>query len=137
MKAAIESRMFRVKSGVTAMWFAFGVCGLAMLTVGLASSGDVGSSVALIVASIMMVLWSRRAHPVKLHPDHVELKFAPLARLQRILYRDIRRVEEISRNRVKLVWFDGRKERHTRIPLGLLDREDGRWLSDFLAAKAA
>jgi hypothetical protein len=130
-------RVFQAKSKVKHTWLALVFAGAALFAASLAAERPVAGGPTLLVVAIVMALWFRKAKLVRLHADHCELKFAPLSPLRKILYRDIRKVEPLSKQRVRLTYFAGAREKSVKIPLNVLDEAEGRELLQFLSSRAA
>ena len=136
MTKQAATRSFQAKSQVKNMWLALVLVGGAITCASLAEQRVSGASTLFAVA-LMMAIWSRRASLVRLYEEHFEMKFAPLAPLRKILYRDIRKVEPLGKQRIRLTYAVGEREQSVKVPLNMLDDQEGQELAQLLSSHAA
>ncbi len=131
------NKSFQVRSQVKAMWTIMAILGFVILSTSLATEQHLSGGSTLFGVSLAMCIWSSSSSIVQLFDDHVEMKLGPLAPLRRVLYRDIEKVEILKRKKARLVYRTGGRQTSTKIPLNLLEAQEGRWLLRFLVSKTA
>lgn len=105
----------------------------------LASETGGGGFSTVATVGVLMAGWSRRARPVQVYDEHLELKAAPLASRKRVRFADIASIDRANAKKVSLlVRAEGKpKPRKIRLPLHLLSTEDGSWLLGHLEARVS
>ena len=87
--------------------------------------------------ALLMTVWTRRAAPVRLFADRVEVKAAPLAPLKAVPLDRIEEFDASNPKKARLTYREGDRAQSVWIPTHLLSERDGRWLVDFLDQRAA
>lgn len=135
MKTSEASKTYRANRRVKNMWLAMAMAGGALACGSLSSGSRVAGATTLLVVSILITVWMRRAALVSLFETYLEMKFAPLAPLKRVHYHDIRKVETVGKNKAQLTYDDGSREKSLKIPLNMLSPGDSDSLLQFLAGR--
>ncbi len=102
-----------------------GIIFLALGVVGVMIFAGFGVFIILGVMSIVMGVWNKGRSLVTLHPDHMEMKIAPAAPRQLVLYSDMKRLDKKNDKKAFLIADRDGKEKKLRLPLSALTPEDG------------
>ncbi|MFO8059010.1 MAG: hypothetical protein R6V10_17125 [bacterium] len=120
-----ELREFKGKDTNWLMPLIGGVVFLVLGVAGVMIFAGFGFFVFAGIIGIVLGVWNRGRSLITLHPDHLEMKVAPAAPRQLVLYSDMKKVDQKSDKKAFLLAEQDGKEKKLRLPLPALTPEEG------------